>query len=211
MTLFRDRPELLPAFRRGDRAALEAVYRHYFSDVSRILRLGFVTGAEAKTRIPALRDDAALRDAIQEVFTRALQERARLSYDGLRPYRPFLLQITRNLRVDQVRSAGRELPLSSLGPDAESDLDIDGVIARNVAVSEAAQADPQRDREWRRLRSQTEAYIATLDEESRHFIGLRFDQERSQADVAQAMGVTRRHVRTLEERVQIGLRRFLNR
>jgi len=200
----------LPAFRRGDRAALEAVYRHYFSDVSRILRLGFVTGAEARTRIPALRDDAALRDAVQEVFTRALQERARLSYDGLRPYRPFLLQITRNLRVDQLRSAGRERPLSSLGPD-DSDLDIDGVIARNLAVSGPAETDPQREREWQRLRSQTEAYVATLDEESRHFIGLRFEQERSQADVAQAMGVTRRHVRTLEERVQIGLRRFLNR
>lgn len=204
MTLFRDKPELLPAFRRGDRAALERAYRHFAGDVSRILRLGFVTGGDAKVRVPGLHDDAALADAIQEVFVRAFQERARASYDATRPYRPFLLQIARNLRLDQQRRAGREISLSRLEEEVGS-FDLDAAIERDALDL----PEPQARREWEGLLAQTRGYIAALDETARRLIELRFVQGRGQEDVAQAMGVTRRFVRTLEERILIGLRRSL--
>ena len=40
---------------------------------------------------------------MQEAFRRAFEERARSAYDGLRPYRRYLLTITRNLVIDQLR------------------------------------------------------------------------------------------------------------
>jgi RNA polymerase sigma factor (sigma-70 family) len=207
VTVFRDKPELLLAFRRGERAALEAVYKAYVDDVALLLRLGFVTGDDAKARVPGLRDRQLLLDALQEVFARAFQERARLSYDGLRPYRPFLLRIARNLRIDQLRTDGRERPLSTLGAGAE--IDIDALIERDQPLDAAS--SPQAEREWQTLAERTQRYVEELDGEARTFVQLRFVDERSQEEVAALMGVSRRHVRTLEERIKAGLRRFLAR
>jgi RNA polymerase sigma-70 factor (ECF subfamily) len=175
---------LLEAFRRGERDALERVYRTYVREVFRMLRHGFTLSQAA--RVPGLSEDEAL-DAVQEVFVKAFEERARLGYDGERPYRPYLFQILRNLRVDALRKGAPRLPTGEAGELVE------------VGPS------PEAALHWERLRRVAESFVAELDEETRRFVALRFADELSQRDAAEALGVTRRHVRTLEEGVTAGL------
>src|SRR5262249_10922972 len=108
--------ELLDAFRRGDREALARVYHHYVDAVARLVRYGFLLETR-NLRISGARDVDAENEIIQDVFVRAFGERARLGYDGIRPYRPYLLRIAKNLLVDQARSRGHAM--LALSDDAD--------------------------------------------------------------------------------------------
>ncbi|HEY4056150.1 MAG TPA: sigma-70 family RNA polymerase sigma factor [Kofleriaceae bacterium] len=183
--------DLLAAFRRGDAAALERVYRAYVDAVFRLVAGGFVVGAERKY-VSGEANRAAQQDLVQEVFVRAFAERARLAYDGLRPYRPFLLRITKNLMIDTSRrtAARRE----------DSVVDIDAVIERDAALTAAVP-----DREWTELMAATRDFMATQSAEVRRYVELRFDDERPQLEVAREMGISRRRARTIEDSVQAAL------
>lgn len=196
-------------FRAGERAALEAVYRHYVDELTRLLRLGFIVGDAGRLRVKGL-EGPELRDAVQEVFVRAFQAKARRSYDGVRPYRPYLLRIARNLRLDQLRASGRERPLSAWADSAGDPVDLDALFASDAQEPILA-PEAQATREWQALLRKTEAYVSGLEAELRRFVQLRFVEEQGQEQVARAMGVTRRQVRTWEERVQAGLKRHLAR
>jgi RNA polymerase sigma factor (sigma-70 family) len=194
---------LLTRFREGDRGALEVVYRYFLRDVTALLRMGFAS-ASAGARVPGIGDSAALADAVQEVFVRAFADGARLSYDGLRPYRPYLLRIARNVRIDQLRAAGRELLLGDAAALDAHSLDFDALVETNAALPEIEQS-PER----QELKAATRAYVETLDGEAQRFVQLRFVEELPQLEVAERMAVSRRRVRTLESRVLSGLRKAL--
>jgi RNA polymerase sigma factor (sigma-70 family) len=183
-------PGVLARFRAGDRAVLERVYFTCFDDVATLLRAGFVAGGH---RIPPLTERAAQLDAIQDVFVRAFGPAARAQFDGLRPYRPYLLTIARNLRIDALRRA--RVQLVPLEEDAH--------------VKDEAALSPEVQREHQRLCDATAAYVAGLDAEAQRFVELRFAEETSQRDLAEKLGVSRRHVRTLEARILAGLQSFL--
>ena len=51
-----------------------------------------------------------LDNALQETFVRAFKESARVGYDGLHPYKNYLLAIARNLVLDEFRN--REVAMS---------------------------------------------------------------------------------------------------
>jgi len=172
--------ELLRGFRAGERDALERVYLAYVDDVFRLIAAGFE------------RNPAEQRSLVQDVFVRAFEERARLGYDGVRPYRPYLLTLARNLLVDRARAR-------STDRERFSDVDVDALMAAEV-IEEPEQAA---------ARARVADYVATLDPESRRYVELRFDHSLSQDEVAQRLDITRRRVRTLEARVIKGLRRFL--
>jgi len=72
-------------------------------------------------------------DVVQEVFVRALSEKARTSYDGLRPYRPYLLRIAKNLMIDRARRIGRRPSQVTSSP---GEVDIDDLIDRNAPMPE---------------------------------------------------------------------------
>lgn len=193
MTVFEHNRPLLDAFRRGERAALATVYAQSVKAVANLVRLGF-TITSSRVTAPGVRDEARARDLVQEVFVRAFSERARLAYDGVSPFRPWLMRIAKNLMIDEARRAGRvELPGEVSADDAHEVLPVS-------AEDELLQ---------QRLREATRSYCATLDAEARRFVQLRFEEERSQAEVAEAMHVTRRRVRTLEDMVRDGLRKHL--
>ena len=186
---------LLDAFRAGDAAVLERIYYAYVDDVFRLAALGFATASGAIR--PELDPDEQ-RAVVQEVFARAFAERARTAYDGLRPYRPYLLTIARNLMVDRARARASERARSA-------EVDVDAIIAADAPLpGEVAEAV-----DLVRRRERARAYVATLDAEARTFVELRFDHDLSQAEIASRMRVTRRRVRTLEARVLDGLRDFL--
>jgi RNA polymerase sigma-70 factor (ECF subfamily) len=176
VTIFEGNRELLLAFRGGDRAALSCVYWHYVDDVERLARLKFSIGAAD-----------ALSDIIQETFLRAFSPGARQTYDGLRPYRPYLLRIARNLLMDRTRAVGRA-PVDPI--DAELETLADPGDAPETLLAE------------RELVEATRTWVEQLPGEQQTFVRLRFEQGLSQDDVAVTMGVTRRRVRTLEKRVR---------
>ena len=179
---------LLRAFRDGEPAALERVYFDHARGLEARLRAGLVRG---DVRLPPL-SDADVRDVLQEVFIRAFSAASRQRYDGLRPFETWLRTIARNLLIDRARRKGL--------PQAEAEaLDL---VADGSADAETHLLDAE-------LRDATARFVASLDPEQRRFVELRFEQERAQEDVAEAMKITRRRVRTLEARVHAGLRASL--
>ena len=204
MPVFLQNRELLDRFRSGERNALAEVYRFYFQDVYRLAQCGFVT--RSGLRASSL-SEANCLDFTQDVFVKAFSSTARSSYDGLRPYRPFLLQVARNLRVDQLRQAGREP--SSCNRAHELSLDIDALIESNAAWPEVGVAEP--DLHWQRLLQEVAAALDSFAPEVQALARLRFTEELSQVEVAARLGTTRRHVRTLESRLLTAVRRHLAR
>ena len=190
VTLFHGRRELLDAFRKGDRAALTEVYTAYAGEVARLLQRGCRLGGGHSA--PGVKDPQRHRDLVQETFLKAFTGPARLAYDGLRDYRPYVLRIARNLLVDEARTGGRLVPVE----DPQGDVEI-------------LDATPEEDLEWQRLRTATLAYCAGIAGPLRDFVRLRFEEDLSQRDVAERLAVTRRQVRTWEDEVRDGLRRHL--
>jgi RNA polymerase sigma-70 factor, ECF subfamily len=187
--------ELLAGFRAGKSDVLARVYHALVDDVFKLVALGFVT---ANGAIRGERDPDEQRAIIQEVFVKAFGERARMGYDGVRPYRPYLLTIARNVMIDRARQRSSE-------QGRASEIDVDAIIASDAAIPGVVEESD----EQQRLRARTAAYIEGLDAELKKIVALRFEQELSQEDVAAELGITRRRVRTLEARVIKGLRRFL--
>jgi len=87
--------ELVQAVRSGDRQAFATLYRQHAPAVR------VVVGG-------SLRDPELVADAVQEVFTRALEALASLR-DAER-FRPWLLSIARHVAVDTLRSGARTGP-----------------------------------------------------------------------------------------------------
>jgi RNA polymerase sigma-70 factor (ECF subfamily) len=195
--------ELLDAFRRGDRDALARIYHHHVDEVGLVIRRGFTIEAHGHVHVPGAGDVDAEHELIQEVFVRAFSPSARAAFDGLRPYRPYLLRIAKNLLIDRARAQRRrEVPLDDI------DLSEEAAAAELPANDGAA---PEDDLDWKRLLAVAETYVAGLDRESQEFIRLRFEEELSQDETATRLGVSRRRVRTLETRTQSGLRKQLAR
>ena len=204
MPIFSENRELLDSFRRGDRAALEQVYYRYVGDVELLARCGFTLDRNTSTTILGVADRDQQRDIVQEVFVRAFSGRARLAYDGVRPYRPYLLRIAKNLMIDKLRGAHREpSTLHAFEP-----IDIDAVLETDGPLG-AAVTDLADTLHWKQLTAATDEYISGLDEPLASIVRLRFRDEHSQHETAAALSFTRRRVRTLEKRARDGLRRHL--
>jgi DNA-directed RNA polymerase specialized sigma24 family protein len=161
---------LLDRFRGGDSEVLAQIYYALVDDVFKLAALGFTT---ANGALRGERDSDEQRAIVQEVFVRAFSERARIGYDGLRPYRPYPLAIARNTMIDRARSRSNER-------DRTSDIDVDAVIAADSPI--AGEIEESADQQ--RLRQVAAAYVASVDDaELRELIRLRFENEYSQAEV----------------------------
>ena len=207
MSAPKDDAELRRGYKTGDPVGLRTVYVALVDDVARLVRRGFTLDRSGGGRVLGILDDDTLRDLVQETFSKAFTPRARQSYDGIQPLRPWVLRIAKNLMIDRLRRGGRELPLSSLGNPASEDggiHDIDSLIAHDAPFPE-----PHVSLDERRLQDATRSYIGSLNDERRAFFQLRYGEGHAQHEVATRMGVTRRRVRTLEADVREGLRRVL--
>lgn len=193
MAVFANDRALLDRFRRGERAALSVVYFHYVDDIAALVRHGFSLPASG-ARVRGVDDDHTARDLIQEVFTRAFTPAARDAYDGIRPYGGYLRTIARNLMIDRARAADPTVPIE----------DQTGELAVESPPDET-------DLDWLAQRRETVRYVSGLAPELQRLVQLRFEAELSQDETAAAMAISRRRVRTLEARVQRGLRKALRR
>jgi RNA polymerase sigma-70 factor (ECF subfamily) len=179
-------PDLLRRFRRGDREALERVYWAYVDRVERVVRYGVRLLREGGVvHVEGLgRDDVA--DLVQATFTSAFSERARLAYDGIRDYGPFLVTITGNLLASRWRKHGRELPSADLEA-------LDGAAIVEEPVADEATLHVVRE------------YLNGLPDTLRGVYEQRFVGGVSQEEAGRRLGLSRQQVRTLENRLLNGL------
>jgi RNA polymerase sigma-70 factor (ECF subfamily) len=188
VTIFREDPELLRQFRRGEQRALERVYRTYVDRVEALVRHGFVL-AQRGVRISGV-GVADLADLIQEVFARAFSERARLGFDGVREYGPYVATIARNVLIDWARKHKREIVMPEL---AELEAPDDG---------EPEPIDPA-------VLAVVERYLAALPPELRGLYEQRYVLNLSQEEAARNLGLKRQQLRTREKKLRKGLARAL--
>lgn len=200
VTIFDGNRALLDAFRRGDKAALEAVYRHYIREVDALIRRGFFI-ADKGASVPGAAAPQEHRELVQEVFLRAFAEPARLAYDGLKLYRPYLLRMAKNLLVDRARKKQRHV----LGNKDDAAVAFTSLPDDEVTLGQELDCDP----EWQQAAAATREFMTTLDAADRRFVELRFVQKQSQNDVGTTLGLTRKQVRRSEDRIRDALRRYL--
>lgn len=199
MTLLLQDRELLDAFREGRRAALERVYRHYVTEVATFLKRGFTyTSASGPTTCPGLQRPSDLDNAIQDVFVRAFEPRTRGAYDGLRPYRFFLLGIARNVAFKELERRAVQGARHAPVEDVEETL-----AAPPPAAEETIHA--------RRGREVVGAFLAQCGEQDRRLVALRYDEGLSLEATGRAAGLTKIQVRRWDAKFRARLERYLRR
>lgn len=194
-----DDREHLAAFRDGKRDALERVYRKFVPEVSAFLRRGFMYNVDAtRVRFGGVRDSFELESYVQEVFARAFEPRARMAYDGVRPYGAFLLGIARHLVLDRLRSNARHREV------------ITAPALLEATVAQPPEVDLADDE--RRVRELVSDFLQReCDERDRVLYEHRFQRELTQTDAAAAAGLSRIQVRRWETKFRARLLRFLKR
>lgn len=170
--------QLLDGFRAGAPQALREVYAHYAPELARAL----------PGKLSELARPIELADALQETFTRAFSQKARLGYDGLKPYAAYLLGIARNVIVDNLRR--RQLTqavlaeVSASGPDAEPP------------------PSPELAAEHAEAGRVVDNFVTSLNGTDRALYQARFADGKTQAEAAAALGLTRIRVRRAELRLR---------
>jgi RNA polymerase sigma factor (sigma-70 family) len=201
VTIFLQNRALLDQFKRGDRAALTAVYRHYVNDIEGLLR----RWSQAATGSRSFKIDfERQRDVLQEIFIKAFSEKVRTAYDGIRPYRPYLITIAKSVLIDHLRKQSREVLLPF-------DSDDEDRIMGKMEDAEVSDDDRAEDLHWQRCLTASKQYVEGLDASTRRFVELRFIQEMPQLSISETMGMTRWKVRSMEKKVQRGLEKYLHR
>lgn len=192
---------VLEGFRAGRVEALTEVYRLHVHEVTGQLRHGFSFSSRGRAhRFVGYQSAFELQDALHETFRRAFEPRARDSYDGLRPYGPYLRTIARNVVLRGFRA--REVQFPEVA-------DADGGPRRPIELEDTDAATPEQDVASQQVREVVGAYLETLEPVDRRLLTLRFVEGKSQRDVADALGLGRQVVRSREAKLRKGLLVFL--
>lgn len=192
---------VLCGFRVGDRRALGEVYRLHAPDVARRLRHGFSFEASgAVHRFVGYGSGFELQDALHETFRRAFEPRARDSYDGIRPYGPYLQAIARNVVLRGFRAQRVRFPLQG-----ESAAPLDAIAADEGTTS------PERAIGRHQVQEIVQRFLADLSQGDRRLVDARFIEGMSQRDAADALGLGRQQVRSREAKIRSRLLAFLRR
>jgi RNA polymerase sigma-70 factor, ECF subfamily len=194
MPIFHNRRELLDRFRNGDSDALEAVYRAYVDSVCKIVRHG-CSRPGVSTSVPGAAG-ANTGDLVQEIFLKAFSRPARLAYDGVRPYGPYLYTIARHALVDWARHFGREVPTAWRT--------LESALEEQAAGEDPPYADPA-------TMALVEQFLRELPGDLRAVHEKRYTLGLSQHEAANALGMSRQTLRTAETRLRTSLARALAR
>lgn len=204
---FRDDPAFLDRFRAGQASALDRVYRAYYRPLRSFILRGFAFQSEGRSLYFAgAMQDSDVEDVLQETFRRAFGDRARASFDGVRPYKNYLFTIARNAVITDVTHRSRQIPVGeALMRDAPGD-DLTPLQAWVFARQNLPSPDqrPVSDErvEGLEVYGLIMGFVEGLDEESQRFFEVRFLGQRSQENSARAMGWNRARVRKEEARLR---------
>jgi len=186
--------ELWEQFRRGERSALERIYWEYVERVDRLVRR--LLHLHGGTRLVAA---ANVEELVQDSFTRAFSPAARGAYDGIRDYGPYLLTIARNTVADALRLQQREV----LAGGAE--------IAAWMALEDVAPAEEPASWIDSVTLARVRDYLSRLPIDLQSVHHRRYVLDEAQDVAAEALGMSRQRIRTLEKKLRLGLVRELKR
>jgi RNA polymerase sigma-70 factor (ECF subfamily) len=182
---------LLEAFRLGEEPALARVYDFYSDDVARFLASRAASGMALRA--------LDVESAHQETFVRAFRPESRRAYDGLRPYRPYLLTIARSAGVSLLRASGRVARESVRLEEAPS-----------VSAMPSEAPTPEEELMRSEVRRLVGTFLDQLADGERALARLRFMDGASQEAAASELRLSRQQVRTVESRVRRAFTRFLD-
>lgn len=196
-----DRP-LLDAFRRGEPAALEAVYRSYAPELAGLLRHGFSFRSGGRNcRFRGCASTFDLEDRMSETFLRAFSPGAREGYDGLSSYKNYLYTIAKNLVIDDFRKKERaftEFSVEEPVDDPFSKNDMNDALAGEVVPSGA----PERDLESAELVGLVGTFLEGLEGREKLVYELRFQSSMEHKDIMEKTGLSASKVKTSEKRIR---------
>ncbi len=185
---------LLAAFKRGEREALARVLRLYAPMVAGAVRAGIrftVDGETLRVGQDLMEHDVEL--VVQETFVRAFGEKARASYDGVRPFKLWVLTIARNLVIDLAREKWR------------------GVVVPVETLERfpSSGPDPAQAFEESELLRLVTTFADGLEEPDRSVYRLRYQEQRNVRETGAALSMTEIRVRRREAHLRDRLLSFL--
>ncbi len=204
---------LLAAFKRGDRAAMDEIYRHYVPGVTAFLRKGFTfRSGRGQFWFKGIQEGSELAAGVQEVFRRAFEDRARDSYNGVNSFTNWVLAIARNMIINQFRN--REIAFSDyIAPtderghlailDDEVTEEFSGVLYGQPAARQDSQLESLE------LKQLIDEFMRRLTDHDRRLLIHRFAEGKGQEETAALLGSTRMKVRTAESKLRSRLRAYL--
>lgn len=202
MSLLSGDRQLLDRFREGNREALGSVYDAYAPIIGAFLSRGFTFHSKGRLlQFCGYQQPFDLDNALQETFLRAFSERARLSYDGINPYRNYLTTIARNVVLSEKRQ--RELAASQLISPADE--------GRSIAdtIEPVAHSQPTISAESTVMHREVEgllrSFVEGLDERDQSFFSARFEQKLSQVEAGKHVSLSQMQARTLETKLRKSL------
>jgi RNA polymerase sigma-70 factor, ECF subfamily len=184
----------LEAFRRGERDALARVFDAYGPDIARTIRAGvLVKTADGPLRVGNGLLESDIEALVHDTFVKAFAEKARHSYDGIRPYGAWLATIARNTLLDH----GRALQTRRVA---------------HVEMDELAAAGPTQEDvvHTHELRGLLGRFLGALDDLDRNVFRLRFAEARSRRDAGHELGLSEMQVRRRDIRLKRDLVNFLH-
>ena len=180
--LLRDDAVCREAFRKGERWAMEAVYRRYVPLIYTVVSRGF---AGFRGFYDAVQRD----DAVQAVFATAFEERARLAYDGVNDYARFIRGLAQNVCRQILDKDRRFARTPEIEPSEHQDLEAALLDAEAIAIC-------QRFRE------------GLVDPLERAVLDGYFARGDAEEPLALALGVTRYRLRKVIAAVDKKMQRF---
>lgn len=188
----------LDAFRRGDTKTLSRLYSKYSPIVARALTQGCTirtTGRPLRVRLGS----QDLEIAVQDTFVRAFSQHARATYDGARPFAPWLLAIAKHAMLDLLRSHIHDETRNRDTVRVEE-------LAESLQTPEASPEANVLALEERGLLGQ---FVAHLPQKERDFAQTRFLDGLTQKDTATLLSLTRAQVRLREAQLRRELAQWL--
>lgn len=172
-------PQLVAAYRAGDRTAFDAIHARYQPRLERFAR-----------KILARSSPAVAEDVVQEAMLRA--SRALLRDDREIDLKPWLFRLTRNCALDELsRVKGGAVPLD----DEDT----------HIVLTAPAGTEPEESFERRAGVRELLEDIATLPEAQRHALLRRELDGRSHEEIARELGLTEQSTKSLVFRARANL------
>lgn len=189
-----EEPDLFVGFQEGKQEALRTVYLHYAPQLYSYLRKGFsFSSGSSWYRVSGIQDPVEQENLVQDTFVRCFEPKVRASYDGKRPFFPYVQRICRNLFLGEKRKHWRECLEEQ--PQDEAD------------PSEEMTAQEQL--EHQELLQLLHQFLQRCSERERQVFEVIYEHGLSQQQAAEELGLGRTQIRTTLTNLRKGLLRHL--